>query len=221
MISHSGQKENRQKKLSVKNLVIQPDLSKNPSFMSGNTRLKIFLTPPENLLCHSLAQFAEAVDIVRDIAFHIVVQPFDDNAEAFAFVKAYDEESVFLGNSVLRKGGIYVCLRNMGAYLPEIVLIHFPVGRSVDMQDGFFVLDSKGYGEFQSLLDAFNPGIFLDDTVSLVFENFFHKRRQILVVVIEGIAVYAAVLDNVLYCYLMIGLFIQQLYAGAADSLFR
>lgn len=80
------------------------------------------------------------------------------------------------------------------------------------MQDCAAVLQREGYRRAEAVLYRAYLLILLDDPLHLVRDYLLEERREILIVIIEGIAVDAAVLDYVLDGDLVQRALVQELY---------
>ena len=85
----------------------------------------------------------------------------------------------------------------MLAYPPLILLVDIPVDGVVNVHNRFPVFQRKSEGGINAILQRFYCRMLPDHPLRILIYNAFHQLRQILVIIIKGIAVHATFIYNI------------------------
>jgi len=160
---------------------------------------------------------ADSTEIGGDVVFHAAVEPVNDGTEAFAFVEAAEHFQV-LGADCAAELGVEVGGGDVLAGLHEVVFKDVAADGVIDVVDGAFVLHDKFDNGVYALLKGGNGGVVEDKGLELFGDDFLDESGEVVEVVIEGVAVDAAVLDDVLDGDLTERALVQELQEGLFDS---
>ena len=160
----------------------------------------------------SRTQIAQAHDRLIYRVRHSLVQPLAGQTVALTGVDLDYQLAVTLRDRPVADKTVEVEPDKIRADLHRVPVVILPVHRLVDVQDCAAVLQRERYRRAEAVLYRAYLLILLDDPLHLVRDYLLEERWEILIVIIEGIAVDAAVLDYVLYRDLVQRALVQELY---------
>ena len=138
-----------------------------------------------------------------------------------ALIGKDDDAAIARTDMAFAEGGVQIGFHNVLAELHQIALINITIGGIVDMQRGAPVLQDEFHGDVQTFLIGRNARVFSDDEVAFLLGDGLDQIRNILKMIIEGVAVDAALLDDVLDGDFVQRLFVEQRDKGHHDGLAR
>ena len=190
-------------------------------FAGGPQIILTFLaTPSYHFLHHALPQVAQQPELLHDVRLHALAHPEHDLPIALALVKPHEDLPVRLRQSLPGKRRVKIAAHHAVADVHQAVLIGLVAGGIVKMQHGRSVLQGKFHGDLQALLQRVDRRVLLHDARGLVLDDLLGQRGNIRVVIIERIAVDAAVLHDVLHRDLVERTLVEQLQERSADRTF-
>ena len=152
---------------------------------------------------------------------HAPVDPVDAHAEELAFHEADHDLTVALADQVAGEGGGDIGGHRVVAQPQHALGEHVPVHRVVDVHDGTLVLQGELKRHVEALVQGRDGGVSLNELLRLLGDDLAQQGGDVVKVVVEGIAVDAAVLHNVTHADLVQGLLVQQLQKRGLDRLLR
>ena len=146
----------------------------------------------------AMAQLAQAAELLVEVLLQAAVEPADEQAEGLTGV-AHDERLPVLGADSARvelpfqKG-----LHHVAAQLHQMLLVHVAAGGIEDVQVRAAVFQNELHGDFQTVLEGLDGWVLADDQLGLLVDDGLDEIGHVAEVIIEGVAVDAALLDDVL-----------------------
>ena len=161
----------------------------------------------------------QPVELRLDIIAHIVRQPLDDLAIAFALPETDQDILILFADRHIAVGGRHVGLDCVAADLHQIERDGVVADRAVHMHNGPPVFRHELDGGMQAGRRGFRIGVFLNDAVRPLGDDLGRKGGDVGKVVIERVAVDPAVLHDGLDSDLTERTLIQELQKRVFDGL--
>ena len=98
---------------------------------------------------------------------------------------------------------------------------NFPLDGTVNMKNSLFMDQKLFQNRFQAIVWRAIRGISPYDLIRHALDGLFQQLRDVVEMVIKGIAVYLAAVYNVFYSNFVICLFFQKLPESLDDGIFR
>ena len=165
----------------------------------------------DELFSHALTYFKQTVEVVKSGFLHSAVHPVDNLTEADALVKSYKNIFIIRVNLLFSEQLIYVSRYNIFADIEQAALEKLAICRIIYMVHGFSVFYGIANRNIKALVEIVYRRIPFYYSFCVLDDDRFNYGGQILKMVVKRISVYPAVLNDILYGYLIYRLFLKQL----------
>ena len=152
---------------------------------------------------------------------HSAGDPVDGQPEQLALEEPHRQFPLLVPRRHLAVDGVEISGDDVFAQRQRILLIHIPVDGIVDMLHRLAVLQRKLERQLGALIQRADGGIGGDETIHLLLDDLLNEGGNILIMVVKGVAVDAAILHDAAHADFAQGILVKQLHKGRFYGRFR